>query len=46
MLADAAERGWLDFDLQVQRLLAETNFRASPEVIAAVGRLLRRHAPR
>jgi len=41
VLADAAERGWLDFDLHVQRLLAETNFRVSPEVIEAVRRLLR-----
>jgi predicted nucleic acid-binding protein len=45
VLADAAERGWLDFDLHVQRLMAETNFRVSPEVIAAVRRLLRRNAP-
>jgi predicted nucleic acid-binding protein len=41
VLADAAERGWLDFDLHVQRLMAETNFRVSPEVIDAVRGLLR-----
>jgi len=41
VLADAAERGWLDFDLHGQRLLAETNFRVSPEVVEAVRRLLR-----
>jgi len=46
VLAVAAEHGWLDFDLHVQRLLAETNFRGLPEVIAAVRRLLRRNAPR
>jgi len=46
VLADAAERGWLDFDLHVQRLMAETNFRVSPDVIGAVRRLMRRNARR
>jgi predicted nucleic acid-binding protein len=44
-LADAAERGWLDFELHVQRLMAETNFRVSPQVIEAVHRLLGRKPP-
>ncbi|WP_058554140.1 hypothetical protein [Thiohalocapsa sp. ML1] len=44
VLADAAERGWLDFDLHVQRLLAETNFRVSPQVIEAVRGLLQNSA--
>ena len=38
VLADAGQRGWLDFDLMVKRLLTQTNFRVSPEVIAAVRR--------
>jgi len=44
MLADAAERGWLDFNLHVQRLLTETNFRVSPLVIEALRRLLQTSA--
>lgn len=46
LLADAAERGWLDFDMTVQRLVTETNFRVSPEVIGAVRRLLERTGAR
>ncbi|MBV5347639.1 hypothetical protein JZU46_05430 [bacterium] len=33
IFADAASRGWLSFDTAVERLLGETNFRASAEVI-------------
>lgn len=33
ILGDAASRGWLSFDATVARLLGETNFRASAEVI-------------
>lgn len=36
VLADAGLRGWIDFDQCVRRLTTETNFRASPEVIAAL----------
>ncbi len=36
LIADAAERGWLDFDNAIRRLLTETNFRVSSEVVAAV----------
>jgi predicted nucleic acid-binding protein len=46
LLADAAERGWLDFDATVRRLVAETNFRVPPEVIGAVRRLLERKGAR
>jgi predicted nucleic acid-binding protein len=30
VLADAARRGWIDFDLTIHRLLTQTNFLASP----------------
>jgi len=33
IVADAASRGWLSFDTAVERLLGETNFRVSAEVI-------------
>jgi predicted nucleic acid-binding protein len=40
LLADAAARGWLDFDAQVRYLVAETNFRVAAEVLAAARRRL------
>jgi len=36
LIADAAERGWLDFDGAIKRLLSETNFRVSTKVVAEV----------
>lgn len=41
ILADAASRGWLSFDAAVQRLLSDTNFRASTEVIDRLRRTVR-----
>jgi predicted nucleic acid-binding protein len=38
VLADAARRGWIDFDQTIYFLLTQTNFRASPEVIAGLHR--------
>lgn len=38
ILAEAARNKWIDYDLAVARLLAETNFRVSPSVIE-LGRL-------
>lgn len=36
ILADAAARGWLNFDGMLERLRNETNFRVSTEVVAAL----------
>lgn len=38
VFADAARRGWIDFDQTIHFLLTPTNFRASPEVIAGLRR--------
>ncbi len=38
LLADAARRGWIDFDRTIHVLLTQTNFRASPDVIAGLRR--------
>jgi len=38
VLADAARRGWIDFDQEFHRLRTQTNFRVSPEVIAGLRR--------
>ena len=38
ILADAARRGWIDFDQTIHFLLTQTNFRASSDVIAALRR--------
>jgi len=43
LIADAAQRGWLDFDMTVQDLIEKTNFRVSQEVIEAVRRRLETH---
>ncbi|MBK5971112.1 MULTISPECIES: DUF3368 domain-containing protein [Thiorhodovibrio] len=43
LLADAAQRGWLDFDEAVSCLTAQTNFRVSPEVLRAVSRMVQGH---
>ena len=40
IIADAAQRGWLDFEMTVQDLIEKTNFRVSHEVIEAVRRRL------
>jgi predicted nucleic acid-binding protein len=44
LIADAAQRGWLDFDMTVQDLIEKTNFRVSHEVIEAVRRRLETQA--
>jgi predicted nucleic acid-binding protein len=41
VLADAARRGWIDFDQMIHRLRTQTNFRVSPEVIAGLRRVSR-----
>ena len=45
VIADAAQRGWLDFEMTVQDLIEKTNFRVSLEVIEAVRRLLEMQVP-
>jgi len=36
LIADAAEREWLDFDVAIKQLLSKTNFRVSTKVVAEV----------
>jgi len=36
LIADAAEREWLNFDGAIKQLLSKTNFRVSTKVVAEV----------
>lgn len=45
VLADAARRGWIDFDQTIHFLLTQTKFRASPEVIAGLRRAIHEGLP-